>query len=157
MGATPRGDLKPPPHPPNQRPRHIRNQAFKLSPEVNIELPIVYTYTWVFNTRFLGRPEIAEPGVWAAPATPKNISKGGGRTPQPFGRVVGAAVRHPKIKNRRRLAGPRNHVLKTKVCIPKMLRIQKVLNFVFFLTSIDIVGFGCRNDPLRPERQRNTN
>ena len=84
------------------------------------------------------------------PGDPKNHFKRWGANPPTFWKGF---WRHPKIENRRCLAGPRNHVLKTQVCIPKIIRIQKVLCFLFLKTGIDIVGFGGRNGPLRPERQ----
>ncbi len=74
------------------------------------------SYTWVFNTWFLGRPEIVDFWVWAAPAAPETIPEGGERRPPPFGMVFGAAgaAQTPKIND----SWPaQSHILKTKVYI----------------------------------------
>ena len=51
----------------------------------------------------MGRPEIVDFGVWAAPAGPKTIPEGGGRgaTPTPSGMVVVAAgaAQSPEIND----------------------------------------------------------
>ena len=59
-----------------------------------------FPYTWVFNTWFFGAGKKSPICVvWAAPAAPKPISKGGGRSPPPSGMVFGAAgaAQTPKI------------------------------------------------------------
>jgi hypothetical protein len=50
-------------------------------------------YTWVFDTWFLGRPEVFNFEGLGGPGAPKNHSKGG------FGMVLGAAgaAQTPKI------------------------------------------------------------
>ncbi len=62
-----------------------------------------YGYTWVFNTWFEASRKSPIFGVWAAPAPQKNLPKGGGRRPPPFGMVCGAAgtAQTPKIDDLR--------------------------------------------------------
>ncbi len=58
-------------------------------------------YTWVFIW-FWGR-ESSVLGVWVAPAAPKTMSEGGGRSPPHFEIVFGAAgaVKTPKFEDLR--------------------------------------------------------
>ncbi len=46
-------------------------------------------------------------GVWAAPAAPKTIPEGGGRSPPPFGMVFGAAAAAQTAQKRQVPAGPK--------------------------------------------------
>ncbi len=59
-------------------------------------------YTWVFNTWFLGPPEIVDFGGLGDPGGPKNIPKGGGRSP---GMVFGVAGAAQTFKDHRFPAG----------------------------------------------------
>ncbi len=60
-------------------------------------------YTWCFFSA--GRKSRIF-GVWAAPAAPQTIPKGGGLRPPPSGLLLGGRRGRPNPNNRRFLAGP---------------------------------------------------